>query len=112
MMIAGKEAHYRARVSLNDLKEGNDDSDRGSPVQGLRNEDRIFGVRKFLGIVSFMGVRDHEYLPIARKQRIKTSAGLTQEALGTDNRAELLRAIVSRDPHGQVSQASPIAASQ
>lgn len=111
-MIAGEEAHYRIRIDLHDSNESNDDSDRGSPVHGLRNDERIFGVRKFLGIVSFMGVRDHEYLPIARKQRIKTNAGLTQEALRTDNRAELFRAIVSRDPHGQVSQASPIAASQ
>ena len=111
-MIAGKECHDRVRISLHDLNERDDDTGRSATVHGLCNDERVFGVRKFLGIVSFMGVRDHECLPIARKQRIKTSAGLTQEALSTDNRAELFRAIVSRDPQGQVSQASPIAASQ
>ena len=78
-MIAREEAHYRVRIGLHDLNESNDDSDRGSPVHGLCNEERIFGVRKFLSVVPFMGVGDHEYLPIAGNKWIKTSACLTQE---------------------------------
>jgi hypothetical protein len=57
-----------------------------------------------------MGTRNHEYLPIAGKERIEASAGLTQEAFRTDDRAKLLRAIVSHDPHGQISQPNPVAA--
>ena len=58
-------------------------------------------------VVPLMGTRDYEYLPIRGKEWIQTSACLTQQALRTDNRAELLRAIVSRDPKGQVSQPWP-----
>src|ERR1700719_2597774 len=59
-----------------------------------------------------MRTRDYEYLPITRKERVETSACLTQEALRTDDRAELLRAIVAYDPLGQSSQPSPVAASE
>src|SRR5580658_4264989 len=59
-----------------------------------------------------MGMRDHEYLPIARKEWIETTACLTQEALGTDNRAELLGPMVAHDPLGQASEPYAVAASQ
>ena len=39
------------------------------------------GVCKLLAVVPFMGTGDDEYLPITRKERIETSACLTQEAL-------------------------------
>jgi hypothetical protein len=59
-----------------------------------------------------MGTRDHEYLPITREEWIETSACLTQQAIRTDDRAKLLQAMVSYDPHGQVSQSNPVAPGQ
>src|SRR5271154_7064565 len=59
-----------------------------------------------------MSTRNHEYLPIARIDWIETSACLTQQALRAGDRAELLRAMVSHYPDGQVSQPYSIAASQ
>jgi hypothetical protein len=59
-----------------------------------------------------MGTRNHKYLPITGKEWIETTACLSQEALRTDNRAELLRAVVPHDLHGQIPQPNPIAARQ
>src|SRR5580693_3359314 len=59
-----------------------------------------------------MGIRNHEYLPIARKEWIETTACLTQEAPRTDDGAELLGPMVAHDPLGQVSEPYAVAASQ
>jgi len=55
--------------------------------------------------------RNHEYLPFPVTQWIETGACLAQEALSTENWAELLWAIISHNPRGQVPQVNPVASS-
>src|SRR5579863_9140968 len=111
-MIAGKESDDCLGIRLHDLNECNDHSDRSAAVHRLGNDERALGVGKFVAVVPFVAGRNHEYLAIARKEWTETGACLTQQARLSDNRTELLRAIVPHDPNGQVSQAIPFAASQ
>jgi hypothetical protein len=111
-MIAGEKTDNRVGIALHNLNQRDDDSNRRTAVHGLRNDERVVRVREFASVVLFMGIGNHERLPIARKQRVKTSTRLPQQTVRADKRAKLLRPVISRDPHSQLSQPGPVAAGQ
>lgn len=77
-MITGKEANDGVRIGLHNLKECNENSDRGAAVHRLCDDDGLLRVREFCLVEALIGARDNEYLSLAGKQRTEARARLIQ----------------------------------
>jgi len=97
-VIAWKEGHNGARITLQNLDECKRHSGTRAAVHGLRDDARIIYVPQFLAVIRLVRTRYDEDLPVQGKERFQAPPCLSEKTPFLEDGTKLLWPGVASNP--------------